>query len=610
MSDPTEEAPAKIRALPARRATSVTPISGSVDVAGGALSPEYRETPHGLVWTTFRNGQTLTVPLTNFTARIILNERRDDGAEVRRLLTIQVRLGERVGVVTWRGEDLGQVDKWAMEALGPSAIVEPGQGTRDRVRVAVQRLSLGCPEREVFAHTGWRDVAGQRVYLHGGGALGAHGPAPDITVELDGLPNVYLPVPGDESRRRDVFLRSLDLLDLCDDTVTVPVFGAVWRSVFGNCRFVVWLVGRTGWGKSELAALAQQHFGPAMHAGKLPGSFADTANALVDLSFVAKDMLFVIDDFHPEGTRTDVAHLHATAVKMIRSAGNSAGRRRMNADTSLRVSRPPRALILATGEEMPQAHSVNARLVVVDLPGAIRFPSLSEFQRDAQDGIFGEAMAGFVTYLAGLSEDEFSITGEVAERRDARTAGAHRRSADNLANLEVGWRRYVAYGRAIGALDEQSEAAYMQRVRGALDDLAAAQDSRFHEADPVDRYLDALRSAVTTGDAYLECPGGGVPEFPDRWGWTGGKPGGRRIGWVKGDDVYLDPVSAFGEAQSAALRTGEPLAISEATLRRRLRDAGVLVSTEETRGVLTVRKVLGGARRGVLHISAGTFWPS
>jgi MoxR-like ATPase len=39
--------------------------------------------------------------------------------------------------------------------------------------------------------------------------------------------------------------------------------------VFGGADFSLHFSGFTGCGKSELAALAQQHFGPEMHAKRL-----------------------------------------------------------------------------------------------------------------------------------------------------------------------------------------------------------------------------------------------------------------------------------------------------------------------------------------------------
>jgi hypothetical protein len=66
----------------------------------------------------------------------------------------------------------------------------------------------------------------------------------------------------------------------------------------------------------------------------------------------------------------------------------------------------------------------------------------------------------------------------------------------------------------------------------------------------------------------------------------------------------LEPEAAFAAAQALAVAQGEALAISPRTLRRRLKERGLLASTDAGRGVLTVRRVLEGKRREVLHLLA------
>ena len=48
--------------------------------------------------------------------------------------------------------------------------------------------------------------------------------------------------------------------------------------------------------KTELAALAQQHFGPGMDARHLPASWSSTGNAIEGLAFAAKDALLASRD--------------------------------------------------------------------------------------------------------------------------------------------------------------------------------------------------------------------------------------------------------------------------------------------------------------------------
>src|SRR5260370_42080221 len=104
----------------------------------------------------------------------------------------------------------------------------------------------------------------------------------------------------------------------------------------------------------------------------LPGAWSSTGNALEALAFQAKDTLFVIDDFAPQGSGTDVSRYHAAADRVFRAAGNHSGRGRLDSTAKLREPKPPRGLILSTGEDIPRGHSVRARLWILEVSkGAI-----------------------------------------------------------------------------------------------------------------------------------------------------------------------------------------------------------------------------------------------
>ncbi len=69
--------------------------------------------------------------------------------------------------------------------------------------------------------------------------------------------------------------------------------------------------------------------------------------------------------------------------------------------------------------------------------------------------------------------------------------------------------------------------------------------------------------------------------------------------------MYLEPDASFAVVQGFAREQNESLPVTETTLRRRLKEKGFLASTDTTRGKLTVRRTLQGARREVLHVA----WP-
>src|SRR5262249_34457909 len=191
-----------------------------------------------------------------------------------------------------------------------------------------------------------RRVGGRRARdagfrRHAGGATGAAGLPAAIPVSLpEPLAGFRLPAPPDGDVLHDAVRASLGLLGLGPDRATFPLLAAVYRAVLGDTDFSLHLAGPTGCFKSEAAALAQQHFGPGLDARHLPANWSSTGNALEALAFTAKDALMVVDDFCPTGSASDVQRYHREADRLFRGQGNRAGRQRLRADASLRLSKP------------------------------------------------------------------------------------------------------------------------------------------------------------------------------------------------------------------------------------------------------------------------------
>jgi hypothetical protein len=100
--------------------------------------------------------------------------------------------------------------------------------------------------------------------------------------------------------------------------------------------------------------------------------------------------------------------------------------------------------------------------------------------------------------------------------------------------------------------------------------------------------------------------GGHRPQNSDSLGWrqngTEWDAQGQRIGWIEDDNLYLEPESSYAVAQALARDQGESLTVTPPTLRRRLRERGLLVTTDDKRQKLTIRVQMQGVRRDVLHL--------
>lgn len=549
------------------------------------------------------NGPVRSTPLTNFQARIVREIISDDGAEQHRTMRLEAEVAGKTISFVLQPSDFNRMN-WVLRELGPKAIIYPGQ--QQHARAAIQSLSNDIRQERVFAHLGWAKNEQSWVYLQPGHVIGAV--MPDLKVSLaDPLKHYYAPPPTDPQALTTAIRSSLRLLTVAQDRVTIPLLAAVYRAPLGLADFAVFLTGRTGTFKTALAALCQQHFGAAMNAAHLPANFASTGCALEEIAFQAKDSLVVIDDFVPTGRVTDGA-LQGLAERIFRAAGNRQGRSRMNGH-GLRASRPPRALLLATGEEVPQGHSVRARLSVIEVRrGDINRLALTQCQADADDGFFASAMGGYLAWLAGRYEQiqDDRVTHIRALRAHSRFEPIHARLPEMRADLEFGWQTFLRFAEESGAICGKERVELEDRGRLAFQEVALRQVCYHHASNPALHFLSLLRAALAGGQAHLANRCGGPPDFPERWGWRRVsqryEPQGDRVGWVRGDDVFLEPATSYQVTQE--IGGSQRIPLGSQALRHRLHEAGLLASVDTGRGMLVVRRILESSPRQVLHVKA------
>ena len=335
----------------------------------------YEERDGGIYLTNSSGG---SVPLSNFTGRIVEDIKLDDGSGlIERRFIIEGSLG-RADVPASQFEGMS----WVTREWGALAIITPGNLIKPHLAAAMKTLSGGHVQRTVYAHLGWRKIGERLVYLHADGAIDANGRFEGVEVQPGAaLSEFRLPIPRDILRAVRASLKILNLGPARDHLSPSrrDLLCASCRVRSGDVS--LFLTGASGTFKTAIAMLAQAHWG-ATHT-RPPANWASTPNSLERIAFQAKDALLLIDDFAPRGSIYDIQKLHAAAERLLRAQANRSGRHRMNADGSLRAEMYPRGLIVATGEDVPSGHSLRARLLVVEIsPGDIDRASLTE----AQDG--------------------------------------------------------------------------------------------------------------------------------------------------------------------------------------------------------------------------------
>ena len=585
---------------------------------GAGVSIPYVMTPEGVFW--LRDAATGADPvrLSNFSVRIERQVIITDGVEERRELDLCAVVGGQERRVTIAARQLASMT-WIQDLLGPDAITYVVPSGRDHLRVGIQALSEPIATSWVFAHLGWRAVDGEMVFLTASGAMTATGWHPDIVVRPPAaVAGVTLADPAPPDDRNVAIRASLAMLDIAPDPVTVPLLAAAYLAVLGDADFGLHVHGITGSGKSQLSGLIQQHFGVGLGADRLLGSWNSTANAIEQLLFDGKDSVVVVDDFCPVGTSADVQSLHRSADQIFRAVGNRQGRQRLRQDLTAVPERPPRGLLVSTGEDIPKGHSLRARAVLVEVKaGDVDWQRLTVAQQDGATGRYAQSLTGYIQWLAPQFH---AIRARLAHHRaDAQTgthrAGSHRRTTTSMAVLEFALRIFLAFATEVGAISEAECEQYLTRTRTALNGLVDGQREQQAESDQAGRFVELLADAIAAGRVHVADRNGDPPtdgQLPASWGWretttivgrktvTTWAGQGDRIGWLDGEQLLLKPDAAFAAVQSLGRQVGDHFTLTRATVVKRLAEGGMLLATDGSRQTYAVRRLVEGRTQSVL----------
>lgn len=157
-----------------------------------------------------------------------------------------------------------------------------------------------------------------------------------------------------------------DLLKITDFGITHALLGHTFSPIIepwlyknDKTRYILFIRGSSGEGKSFIAETMQHFYGP--HFGRYE-SWASTTNSLETVGFNYKDSIFLIDDWKQGNIRD-----RKGALGILQSYADRSARTRLTKDAELKRAKPMRGTLLITGEDFAEGQSsVMARTITLD----------------------------------------------------------------------------------------------------------------------------------------------------------------------------------------------------------------------------------------------------
>jgi len=516
-----------------------------------------------------------------------------------------------VSVATEKFNALGWVSQY-----GSRAIVYPVKQVKDLLPMAIRLISGDVPKKTVVSHTGWVESSHGHVYMTNGSVIGTNGDEAhfEVAIEDPQLRKISIN-PGDEDYELEQSLRAcLALAQMNPSQAILPLIGATFLAplqCFVPLDFSVFLHGVTGSFKSQLTMLCQSHYGRQFH-NSLPGNWSSTENALEIMTFLAKDAVFVVDDFtylRNEHSSLGYKELEKKAERIFRGQGNSTGRQRMGRNDLAR-SYHSRAMIMTSGETLPRGDSLLARLFVVQLnKGDIDSSELSQMQQCAAAGLFENAMAGYIKWLACEYyqwADIIPAKHERIRREFDELRAIHFRTPDNTAKLFLGFEMFIQYLLDSSIINRAESESILTNAKDIFLELGRNQNKAFFFDDTADIFFDQLIDAMAKGAGHFDFIN--PDEFHSfEWknsiGWTNingeWHKSGFCLGWIAGESLYLLPAISYDAAHKQSKAKGFTLE-TRGRLWKRLYEQGLVLSSDPDR--IGTRKYVNGIHHRVVHL--------
>lgn len=333
------------------------------------------------------------------------------------------------------------------------------------------------------------------------------------------------------------------------------------KYVGDDARYMYHIHAETGSLKTELAKLIMALYGP-LGTSAITYKWSNTPYGAESRAHALKDCLMLIDDLKPGAIPENDK---SKWVAFVQAAVDAMGRKRATMSGRAAVSLPPRALLLSTGETVPEAgeESYTARMLLGELDkrpaNEGRCTRLDDIKTVAAP-LFSGLMYAYIKWLL-----DGNGHGAMEEYKKLQLDGAktkHQRLANNVASNKLGALMFCKFCVDTGLFTDRMSDIFITGHTKGLEAVLDHTAQRAHEERYSQRFVNALRDAIETGYCKLS-------DLADD----------RRVGWA--EDNYIFILNGAKEIVDQWLRSSgqSPINIAKPDLRRQLYNDGLSNST-------------------------------
>lgn len=452
-------------------------------------------------------------------------------------------------------------NRW-LDKLGVDYIFK--RGSAENLKDTIKRMARFAPMIEEFHYSGWA-LTKKNLYILNEKAMQGDFPF--------------------NEKHKTSCEHVLKMLDVAEHRLTIPILSIGVLSLVQSqmiltgefFKGVICLLGQSQSFKTTLASL----FFDFANGRKADVNFDSTENAITRIIGQKRDSVCIVDDLKPASTSGMKKTLTSKLEKIVRiCADDSNGYQRAGRDNST-ISSVSSGITVITAEEIPvNVYSTLARLLVLEINRkSVDVKKLTYFQ--GNHSIAKEFIEIYISYIAkqGVAAYCENLKKRFLDERNFFRSKLSDRNflIDNRTNDMVSWlfvsfAEFLKYALKVNAIEKEDVENFTKEAEDVFENLMMEQADRIKELDDITRFFKALSILIDTREVHIQHLEARTKSYVS----TDSKGA---IGFAKKGSIFLKNDIAYQSVQSYYRRNGKEFAITEATLRKQLRDNGFIIAS-------------------------------
>ena len=509
----------------------------------------------------------------------------DDDGQENHVTRVELQRGEYTKALEIPGEvfvDDVALRRYVGSSAGAQFIVRAGMSKH--LVPAIIGLSGDFKTHRHFNFMGWRQIDDRWTYVTPEDCIRSGGKIPEPpSVELDGRLSEYGLTASSWEQSVDALEKMIAVLPpkLASGLLSFALLPLIYRFMPDfTPKPAMQLVGTSGSGKSEIAALMNSFYGN-FNRDTPPAQWGDTINTVEIMGYPLADALYWVDDYK------EIYADKRTFTRFMQSYSRKMGRGRLTREAKVRNERPCRGFVLSTGETSLEGEmSVKARMFNLEIP-----PWES---RDPQGLALREAeavrhhLSGFTAHFASwiaqqveqhdLIEDLASRYVSNIDGYDAQLTAQLGKKEKNTNRVTKNWAILITVYQLLRRFMREKDA---DDILPAWDDVAAESVTALREERASEVFLDNLGQLLGGGQVVIDDNMRNPNEYPSSV---------TVIGYKNDRYVYLLPDIALREVNKL-----QPMHFTATAIGMQLREDALLIPGSS--GLTTQKRVRGSRVR-------------